>query len=163
MKSLEVNKVSEDNLSERIRMSLLYYHANLLNELVVGTADKSEIAAGPLHQVRRWWSGHPPDRRPLQDGGQKARRGPGHQPADSREEEELEDLGDAQEGGRRARLRHDGPDTRAEIRSWPGRRGHIGRGQDRPSQSRRTSSPGMIRRFTRGRPRDLQDAAEIVN
>jgi len=46
MKSLAVNKVAEDNLSERIRMSLLYYHANLLNGLVVGTADKSEILLG---------------------------------------------------------------------------------------------------------------------
>ena len=45
-KNLESNKVAEGNLSARIRMSLLYYHANLLNRLVAGTADKSELLLG---------------------------------------------------------------------------------------------------------------------
>jgi len=34
------------NLKARIRMSLLYYFANLNNALVIGTSDKSEIALG---------------------------------------------------------------------------------------------------------------------
>ncbi len=46
MKSLESNKAAEEKLGARIRMSLLYYHANLLNRLVAGTADKSEILLG---------------------------------------------------------------------------------------------------------------------
>lgn len=46
MKALENNTVAEGNLSARIRMSLLYYHANLLNRLVAGTVDKSEILLG---------------------------------------------------------------------------------------------------------------------
>ena len=46
MKALESNKVAEENLGARIRMSILYHHANLLNRLVAGTADKSEILLG---------------------------------------------------------------------------------------------------------------------
>jgi len=46
MKALEGNKVAEGNLGARIRMSILYYHANLLNRLVAGTLDKSEILLG---------------------------------------------------------------------------------------------------------------------
>ncbi len=34
------------NLKPRIRMTILYYHANLLNRLVVGTSNRSEIRAG---------------------------------------------------------------------------------------------------------------------
>jgi len=40
------NKVAEGNLRARIRMALLYYHANLLNRLVIGTGDKSEYLLG---------------------------------------------------------------------------------------------------------------------
>jgi NAD+ synthase len=46
MRSLESNKVAEENLRARIRMSLLYYHANLLNRLVAGSVDRSEILLG---------------------------------------------------------------------------------------------------------------------
>ena len=46
MKTLQSNKVAEENLGARIRMSLLYYHANLLNRLVAGTIDRSEILLG---------------------------------------------------------------------------------------------------------------------
>lgn len=46
MKSLEPNRLSEGNLRARIRMSLLYYHANLMGRLVVGTGDKSELILG---------------------------------------------------------------------------------------------------------------------
>lgn len=43
--SLE-NKAIEGNLKARIRMSLLYYFANLKNCLVVGTGNKSELLIG---------------------------------------------------------------------------------------------------------------------
>ena len=46
MKYLDGNRLAEENLRARIRMSLLYYHANLLNRLVSGTADKSEFMLG---------------------------------------------------------------------------------------------------------------------
>jgi len=46
MKIVESNKAAEENLSARIRMSILYYHANLLNRLVAGAADKSDILLG---------------------------------------------------------------------------------------------------------------------
>jgi NAD+ synthase len=46
MKNLEGNRLPEDNLRARIRMSLLYYHSNLLNRLVAGTGDKSEFLLG---------------------------------------------------------------------------------------------------------------------
>jgi NAD+ synthase len=46
MKSLEPNRLAEGNLRARIRMSLLYYHANLMNRLVVGTGDRSELLIG---------------------------------------------------------------------------------------------------------------------
>ena len=46
MKALEGNRVAEGNLGARIRMSILYYHANLLNRLVAGSLDKSEILLG---------------------------------------------------------------------------------------------------------------------
>jgi NAD+ synthase len=46
MKSLESNRLAEGNLRARIRMSLLYYHANMMNRLVVGTGDLSELRLG---------------------------------------------------------------------------------------------------------------------
>jgi NAD+ synthase len=46
VKSLESNRLAEGNLRARIRMSLLYYHANLMNRLVVGTGDRSELLLG---------------------------------------------------------------------------------------------------------------------
>jgi NH3-dependent NAD+ synthetase len=46
MKHLEQNKVAEGNLRARIRMSLLYYHANINNLLVLGTGDRSELMLG---------------------------------------------------------------------------------------------------------------------
>jgi len=46
MKYLERNRIAEGNLRARIRMSLLYYHANLNNMLVVGTGDRSELLLG---------------------------------------------------------------------------------------------------------------------
>jgi NAD+ synthase len=46
MKPLESNRLAEGNLRARIRMSLLYYHANLMNRLVVGTGDRSELLLG---------------------------------------------------------------------------------------------------------------------
>ncbi|HXW36785.1 MAG TPA: NAD(+) synthase, partial [Nitrososphaerales archaeon] len=46
MKNLQSNKVAEGNLRARIRMALLYYHANATNGLVVGTGDKSESLVG---------------------------------------------------------------------------------------------------------------------
>jgi len=42
----EKNKTALGNLMARIRMCLLYYHANLLNRLVAGTGNKSEILCG---------------------------------------------------------------------------------------------------------------------
>ncbi len=39
-------KVANGNLRARIRMSLLYYYANLENALVLGTGDRSEILIG---------------------------------------------------------------------------------------------------------------------
>jgi NAD+ synthase len=46
LKSLEPNRLAEGNLRARIRMSLLYYHANLMNRLVIGTGDRSELLLG---------------------------------------------------------------------------------------------------------------------
>lgn len=39
-------KIASANAQARIRMSILYYHANTRNYLVAGTGDKSEIALG---------------------------------------------------------------------------------------------------------------------
>ncbi|HZD13349.1 MAG TPA: NAD(+) synthase, partial [Candidatus Binatus sp.] len=41
-----VKKLVRGNLKARIRMNILYYHANSLNGLVVGTGDKSEAMLG---------------------------------------------------------------------------------------------------------------------
>jgi NAD+ synthase len=46
LKSLEPNRLAEGNLRARIRMTLLYYHANLMNRLVFGSGDRSEILLG---------------------------------------------------------------------------------------------------------------------
>jgi NAD+ synthase len=46
MKFLSHNVVAEGNLRARIRMALLYYHANIMNRLVAGTGDKSELLLG---------------------------------------------------------------------------------------------------------------------
>jgi len=42
----EGNKVSQANLKPRLRMATLYYLANKLNYLVVGTSNKSEFMVG---------------------------------------------------------------------------------------------------------------------
>ncbi len=42
----EANQVAEANLKPRLRMVALYYYANNLNYLVVGTGNKSEISTG---------------------------------------------------------------------------------------------------------------------
>lgn len=43
---LPLEKISLGNLTARIRMTLLYYYANLFNKLVLGTSDKSEMMIG---------------------------------------------------------------------------------------------------------------------
>ncbi|MFQ5970348.1 MAG: NAD+ synthase [Nitrososphaerales archaeon] len=43
---LPTNKTASGNLLARIRMCLLYYHANQSNSLVIGTSDKSELLIG---------------------------------------------------------------------------------------------------------------------
>ncbi len=40
------NKVATGNIKPRIRMTVLYYHANLLNRIVVGTGNKTELLIG---------------------------------------------------------------------------------------------------------------------
>lgn len=46
MRGLESSRLAEGNLRARIRMSLLYYHANTSNRLVAGTGDRSELLLG---------------------------------------------------------------------------------------------------------------------
>ena len=46
MNNLEESKIAQGNLIARIRMSVLYFHANLSNRIVVGTGDKSELMLG---------------------------------------------------------------------------------------------------------------------
>lgn len=41
-----ISKNADINLKPRVRMCLLYYHANALNRLVAGTGNKSEILVG---------------------------------------------------------------------------------------------------------------------
>ena len=41
-----IQKIAEGNLKARIRMSILYYYANLNNFLVAGTSNKSELLIG---------------------------------------------------------------------------------------------------------------------
>lgn len=43
---LKPHMVAEGNLRARIRMCILYYYANLLNRLVLGTGDRSEALIG---------------------------------------------------------------------------------------------------------------------
>ena len=40
------NNIVAGNLRPRIRMQILYYHANLLNRLVIGTGNKAELLVG---------------------------------------------------------------------------------------------------------------------
>ena len=44
--SEDVQKLAKANLKARIRMIVLYYHANLMNRLVLGTGNKSELYVG---------------------------------------------------------------------------------------------------------------------
>jgi NAD+ synthase len=44
--SKEQLKLAKANLKARIRMLILYYHANSMNRLVLGTGNKSELLAG---------------------------------------------------------------------------------------------------------------------
>jgi NAD+ synthase len=46
MQSLSPDRVPEGNLLARARMTLLYYHSNLLNRIVLGTGDRSEAMIG---------------------------------------------------------------------------------------------------------------------
>lgn len=46
MKRLQPSRLAEGNLRARIRMSLLYFHANSMDRLVVGTGDRSELFLG---------------------------------------------------------------------------------------------------------------------
>ena len=43
---MPLEKISLGNLTARIRMTLIYYYANLYNKLVLGTSDKSEMMIG---------------------------------------------------------------------------------------------------------------------
>ncbi|MEM3018053.1 MAG: NAD(+) synthase [Candidatus Bathyarchaeia archaeon] len=40
------NKLANGNLKARVRAVILYYYSNILNRLVVGTTDKSEMMLG---------------------------------------------------------------------------------------------------------------------
>ncbi len=44
--SESADKLTKGNLKARIRMSLLYFHANQMNRLVMGTSNKTEIILG---------------------------------------------------------------------------------------------------------------------
>ncbi len=46
MEQLIPNRIPQGNLTARVRMSILYYHANLMSRLVIGTGDKSEGLIG---------------------------------------------------------------------------------------------------------------------
>lgn len=46
LKHLPKDKISSGNFSARLRMALLYHYAGLLNLLVLGTSDKSELMIG---------------------------------------------------------------------------------------------------------------------
>jgi NAD+ synthase len=43
---LPENRLARGNLKARIRMAVLYYHANIRSRLVVGTGDRSEVLLG---------------------------------------------------------------------------------------------------------------------
>lgn len=53
MKQLQHSSLAEGNLRARIRMALLYFHANIMNALVAGTGDRSEILMGYFCYDRR--------------------------------------------------------------------------------------------------------------
>jgi len=40
------DRLAKSNLKPRLRMATLYYHANLLNDMVVGSGNRSELAVG---------------------------------------------------------------------------------------------------------------------
>lgn len=42
----KTNRVANGNLKARTRMCILYYHANLMNRMVVGTGNKTELLLG---------------------------------------------------------------------------------------------------------------------
>jgi len=42
----QANRIATGNVKPRVRMMILYYHANALNRLVVGTGNKSELLIG---------------------------------------------------------------------------------------------------------------------
>ena len=46
MEKESADKLSMGNLKARIRMSLLYFHANQMNRMVIGTGNKTEILLG---------------------------------------------------------------------------------------------------------------------
>jgi len=46
MEYLKPHRLAEGNLRARIRMCILYYYANLMNRLVLGTGDRSEVLIG---------------------------------------------------------------------------------------------------------------------
>lgn len=46
MQDLPHNKIARGNLTARVRMSMLYYHAYVRQSLVAGTSDRSEIMIG---------------------------------------------------------------------------------------------------------------------
>jgi NAD+ synthase len=46
LKQLPKNKLAQGNFTARLRMCLIYYYATLLNRLVLGASDKSEIKLG---------------------------------------------------------------------------------------------------------------------
>jgi NAD+ synthase len=46
LRSLPKNKMAKANFLVRLRMSILYYYAALMNRLVLGTGDKSELRLG---------------------------------------------------------------------------------------------------------------------
>jgi NAD+ synthase len=46
LRSLPKNKMAKANFLVRLRMSVLYYYAALMNRLVLGTGDKSELRLG---------------------------------------------------------------------------------------------------------------------
>jgi NAD+ synthase len=46
LRSLPKNRLAEGNLTSRLRMCMLYYFAGIMDRLVIGTSDKSELMLG---------------------------------------------------------------------------------------------------------------------
>jgi NAD+ synthase len=46
LRKLPKNRLAEGNLSSRLRMCILYYFAGIMDRLVIGTSDKSELMLG---------------------------------------------------------------------------------------------------------------------